>query len=114
MSVPLIIPGGPWTIFTWVITLMVTGIHRGITRIIVIIPRGIGLIPIAIMVITVVITMDGDRMIMIPEAVMNGTQAMITAILLTAETAVARMKMATKFPAIVVMTMAGVATEHRP
>jgi hypothetical protein len=88
-------------------------IRPGITRITVIIPRGIGPIPIAIMVITVVITMDDRRMIMIPEAVMTATQAIATAIPLTAETVVARMKMATRIPAIVAIEIVQAATTHR-
>ena len=41
MWVQLIIPGGPWTIFTWAIALMAMATHRGITLITVTIPPGI-------------------------------------------------------------------------
>ena len=145
MWVQLIIPGGPWTIFTWVIVLMVTGImvtegtvlmsgaafqsgypmgiHRGITLITVIFPPGttrtIAMPIIATgggMEITAgPITPVGEIIMEITGVeIMPVTQAMAAITPVTAETVEARMKMATKNPVIVAMTIARVAMELRP
>ena len=123
MSVPVIIPGGLWTIFTWVIALMVTGIHRGITPITVTIPPGTAhtiTTPMAVIgggmgITASPITPVGEVTTVIAGVeIMTAMQTMTVITLLTAETVEARMKMATKILAIVAMTMVRVATERRP
>ena len=140
MWVQLIIPGGPWTIFTWVIVLMVTegtvlmsgaafqsgypmGIHRGITLITVIFPPGttrtIATPIIATgggMEITAShITPVGEIIMEITGVeIMTVTQAMVAITPVTAETVGVRMKTEMKIPVIVAMEIARVVTELRP
>jgi len=130
MQVQPIIHGGRWIIFTWVIALMAMaafqsdfpmGIHPGITLITVTFPLGTT----RTITTPIVATGGGMGIIVNPtmpvgEAttviagveVMTAMQTMAMETPLIAETVEARMKMATKIPAIVAIEIVRVAMAH--